>query len=232
MTKASDFSQMEKNTVDSENQLKDLAHIRFFHLQGGGKRILILGNSITLHGPKADIGWHGEWGMAASGREHDFVHLLMDSASKIAPDTAFCICQVADWERQYKEGAETYPSYQSARDFNADIIIARMIENCPKADFDAALFKKEYHAFLSFFNKSGKAKIILTTGFWHHPGDETIMDYGKEENLPCISLGDLGEQDCMKAVGLFEHHGVANHPGDLGMKTIADRIFDELKTLL
>jgi hypothetical protein len=36
----------------------------------------------------------------------------------------------------------------------------------------------------------------------------------------------------MKAIGLFEHEGVANHPGDIGMKNIAERILKELKNLL
>ena len=50
-------------------------------------------------------------------------------------------------------------------------------------------------------------------------------------NMP-VELNDLGDMPEMKALGLFEHSGVAAHPGDLGMKTIAQRIFEPLKELL
>ena len=59
-----------------------------------------------------------------------------------------------------------------------------------------------------------------------------IREYAKENNLPCVELGDLGELDEMKAIGLFTHEGVANHPGDKGMKKIAERIFEEVKKIL
>ena len=39
-----------------------------------------------------------------------------------------------------------------------------------------------------------------------------------------ISISDLGYHDENKAIGLFEHKGVASHPGDLGMRRIAERI--------
>jgi alpha-galactosidase len=34
-------------------------------------KVLFLGNSITKHGPKADIDWKGNWGMAASAEAND-----------------------------------------------------------------------------------------------------------------------------------------------------------------
>ena len=47
---------MEKNTVTAENQLKQSQFVTYINHNGKGKRIMILGNSITLHGVKEDIG--------------------------------------------------------------------------------------------------------------------------------------------------------------------------------
>jgi len=226
------YSQMEKNTVDSKNQLNNSKFVRFKNPEGKGVRIMFVGNSITLHGIAPAIGWNLECGMAASSQENDYVHIIMDKVNHLKADSAFCICQVAEWEREYKNGTQKHGLFENACDFNADIIIARFIENCPANNFESEKFKTELDALLSYLNKSGKAKIIITTGFWRHPGDSAIIEYATEKNLPLIELGDLGEMDEMKAIGLFEHSGVANHPGDLGMKHIAERIFDEIKRLI
>ena len=226
------FFAMDENTVKADGQLKDSQLIRFENASGKGKKIMFVGNSITLHGYREEIGWYGEWGMAASKKENDYVHLLMKKIKKIDPDAAFCICQVANWERLYKEGESTYHLFEDARRFGADMIVMRFIENCPKVDFDGDIFKAEAKGLLSFLDSKNSAEFIITTGFWRHPGDDAIRALAQESGYPLAELGDLGDQDEMKAIGLFEHRGVSMHPGDKGMRAIADRIFEKVLLFL
>lgn len=220
MESANKYSQLDKNTVDSANQLKGSGPVRFVNPEGKGKKVMFIGNSMTLHGISEGIGWHRECGMAASAPEKDYVHILMD---KLGRENAYCICQVSGWERQYRTGDALLQRFREAREFGADILILRAIENCPKADFEDALFRAQLTRLLEYLNpKAGK--VILTTGFWRHPGDEAIRALAREQNLPLVELGDLGEQEAMKALGLFSHKGVANHPGDAGMAAMAERI--------
>ena len=215
---------IKKNTVSAKGQLKESENITYVNPNGCGMRVMFVGNSITRHGIKEDIGWHMDCGMAASCLENDYVHVMIAKLNQIKPDAAYCICQAADWERGYMNGEEILQQYQEAHNFEADIIIMRIIENCPWEEFNGPVFKQEYHKLISYLNKTGKAKIILTTGFWHHVGDAMIREYATEKKYPLVELGDLGESDTYKAIGLFEHSGVANHPNDLGMKEIANRI--------
>ena len=227
------YSEMAKNTVSSENQLKDSDSIKFHHSDGEGKRILFVGNSITLHGIKHSIGWHNEWGMAASAEDKDYVHIVENEVLSSHPQTRFCVCQASIWERGYVSAAdEVLPKFEAARLFGADIIIIRLIENCKIAEYNGEKFKLELARLIDYLNLTKKAKVIVTTGFWKHPGDSDIIDFCKENGYPCVELGDLGQDDRMKAIGLFEHTGVANHPGDEGMKAIAERILNVLREYL
>ena len=226
------MDQMDKNTVPAKDQLKDSGSVFFTNTEGRGKRILFVGNSITLHGIRPEIGWHGNWGMAASAQEKDYVHLTMERVRKIDPDPAFCICQVADWERQFVHGEDVLQQYAYARAFEADIILLRMVENCPKKDYEFTLFLRQLDGLVRYLDSTGSAKVIATTGFWKHPADEAIRAWARQHNVPLCDLGELGEQDEMKAIGQFEHRGVANHPSDAGMQAIADAIWAELKPML
>lgn len=217
------YENLAKNTVSAKAQLEDSQFVRF----GGsldGIKILFVGNSITLHGIKEDIGWFNEWGMAATAQENDYVHKTVELLSQKVAPISYCICQAANWELGYKLGSTLLEPYKIARDFEADIIVMRLGENCPKDDFDKTVFYSEYEKLMEFFFSNKKATFVLTTGFWYHPFDEAVLKLAKDKGLPVVTLGDLGESDEMKATGKFWHSGVAHHPSDLGMLNIAQRI--------
>ena len=223
------MKQIDKNTVSAKGQLKESEFVTFHNRNGKAIRIMFVGNSMTLHGVLTSIGWNNEWGMAASAKENDYVHIIEQKVKEKYPDAAFCICQVAKWEVDFAEGESTYRLFENARDFGADIVIFRFVENCPQKPELADRFYKEYGKLLKFLTANNKdAKIIITNGFWKHIYDKQIEKFAIEHNYPFVDLGDLGELDKMKAIGLFAHEGVANHPGDLGMKNIAERILEKM----
>lgn len=226
-TTAEDTTQIKKNTVSAKNQLKDDEYISFINQSGKGKKVLFVGNSITRHGKLPGIGWNNDFGMAASSIDNDYVHILIKKINEKYPDSVFCICQASQWETDYNINDKIIFKYEIAREFKADIIIMRIIENCKCDKFNHNLFYKKYSDFIDYLNPKD-AKIILTSGFWKHTGDIDIENVAKDNNYDFIYLGDLGEDDSMKAIGLFEHSGVAAHPNDNGMLEIANRISEKI----
>lgn len=220
------MAQIDKNTVSAKGQLGNDPFIRIHYPEHTGLRVMFIGNSITLHGVLKSIGWENEWGMAASSIDKDYVHLLEQKILKKHPDASFCICQVAEWERNYFKGEQILENYAKAREFDADVLLFRMVENVPNGeDFDCQLFEEQCRKLIKYLG-GDRAKLLLSTSFWHHKADEGLRTVANDDGYPLIELGDLGENDENKAIGKFWHDGVANHPGDLGMKRIADRIFD------
>ena len=218
------MDQLAKNTVQAANQLTPNAAVTFSRPTAEGLRVMFVGNSITRHGPKPDIGWPWDFGMAASCIERDYVHLL-ERRIEARREATFCIAQVAEWERQYRTPAEALPLYAAAAAFRPDILIFRSIENAPSKDFDPAGFRESLDALLAFLAPDPGTKLCFTTSFWRHPGDAVLREAAAARHAPMAELGDLGARDDMKAIGLFAHSGVANHPGDAGMAAIADRIW-------
>ena len=92
-------------------------------------KVLFLGNSITLHGPAPEIGWTGNWGMAASAQEKDYVHLLLDRIAKAAGGKPqVMIKNVADFERRLND-YNLRDELKQELAFEADVIIIALGEN-------------------------------------------------------------------------------------------------------
>ena len=218
--------EIEKNTVPAKNQLAAGAQIAFECRGSDGIKIAFIGNSITRHGPAPALGWQGDWGMAASCREKDYVHQVLAGLSR-GTAVQGCICNASQWERGYNRGFDL-DFFAPVRDFCPDILVMRVVENCPIGDFQPKVFEGAYETLIGYL-KAEHTKVILTTSSWKHPGDRVIQGVAEKYGYPCIFLGELGEQDTMKAVGKFDHTGVAAHPGDAGMAYIAQAILKEIK---
>ena len=48
------YSELNKNTVEARKQLAENSYIRFTNPDGKGRRVIFMGNSITLHGISYD----------------------------------------------------------------------------------------------------------------------------------------------------------------------------------
>ena len=65
--------------------------------------VLILGNSVLAHQPAPDLGWYGDWGMAATAPENDFVHQyqkMMDE-SELYKSVTVTSQNIAWWENDF-----------------------------------------------------------------------------------------------------------------------------------
>ena len=224
------MADIRENTVSSKGQVGNAQSL--FGEKNSGKKLLFLGNSITRHSPAPQIGWNGDWGMAASSREKDYVHQTMKKVRTIAPDASFLVAQIALWEREFWTEAVIAQNYEDAVRYGADILIMRAVENVPEEELEKHSFEDGYVGLLEKMNK-GNAKIVLTTSFWPAGRrDEMIRGIAEKRGYALVELNDLGRDDRYTAKGLFEHAGVAAHPGDLGMETIAQRLFDAIRTEL
>lgn len=216
---------IKNNTVSAVGQTVNSSELSFLGNEKATKRILVVGNSITRHGPLKEIGWERDWGMAASAPEKDYVHRLYAKLSESGEDVFMRIRQCAFWERNFIR-EDVLSNYDEERDFRADIVIFRLGENVlpeGKPHFKSALEKFIAH----ICPKTGKT--IYTTCFWKNDVvDEAIRSVAEERGEICLD-GCLSKDETNMALGEFAHSGVAMHPSDKGMEALATLLFDALK---
>lgn len=199
----------------------------FFANENTGLRILFVGNSITKHAPKASIGWDRDCGMAASGLDKDYVHLVMDKIRAYDGNAAFAIAQVAEYERRFME-IMPEDMYQAAAGFKPDIVIMFFGANVSK-DYDEmpenermklpVTFGKAFESLRNLLSNNGKAKVFVSEGFYIRPVLEKEKRQVCEKYKDCyIPLNDIGRKE--------ETHGMFNHPNDEGMREIAERFWE------
>lgn len=190
------------------------------------KTVLVLGNSILRHSPKPEIGWYYDWGMAASVKDSDFVHLLIRDIHQIDPLVEVKYKNIADFERNF----DTYPlsSLDSLR--NPDMLIMKIAENVNDENALNDNFSFYYGRLVEYIAPYQTSIKVIVDGFWVNTYVNAIIaDYASGKEYLFVSISDLSLDSTNTAIGLFEHTGIAAHPSNKGMRMIEQRIWSEVK---
>lgn len=216
-----------KNTVKAEGQLARDHFVMIHEKPGSLHRILFIGNSITFHEYKEEIGWLRNWGMAASSPEKDYVHQVVARLEERLGPVSYAIAQVSHWECHFEDGAsilETY--YKDAAAFGADIVIVRLGENIYPDMHKKNSCIPYYEDLIRFFSGSAR-QVIVTNNFWPRADlDEAFEDVAVRNGYTFCRLNDLAADKATMALGEFDHEGICLHPSDYGMEKIAERIVE------
>jgi hypothetical protein len=191
--------------------------------KGPIKRVLILGNSIVRHGPRPEIGWYQNYGMAASSIDSDFVHILIRNIK--AKDSS---CQVfyeniADFESGYWNW--DYTKADTFASFRPDIIIMRIAENVNDELAEKYNFIDYYDKLIHHIDTGENAMVFICNGWWDNQHvNRLLQDYAEENNCHFIDQAGLNTI-ATKAIGLYPDKDIQQHPNNLGMQKIAESIW-------
>jgi len=198
-------------------------------------KILFLGNSITRHGPAPAIGWLGNWGMAASTQDNDYAHRVLKAIAQAAGrEPQAIIANIASFERQYTT-YDADSALEKELAFKPDLVIVAMGENVPALTTEPArtAFQASTNRLLRRLRENSNPVLVVRSCFWPDPAKDAILKQACEEvGGVFVEAGASAKDESYfaRSERQFSHAGVAAHPGDRGMKAIADAILEALRT--
>lgn len=188
------------------------------------QRVLILGNSIVKHKPAPAIGWKGNWGMAASVKDSDFVHILIRKIRKEKNNCKVRFMNIAVFERTYT--TFEISTLKSLKDYKPDLIVIKISENVTDSSAIKDNFLGAYKKLIGYLDQDKNAVKVIVEGFWDkQQANKIAKQVAEEGKFDFVQLSDLSKDKTNMAFGKFENQGVAMHPSDQGMRLIANRIW-------
>ncbi|MBU1371287.1 MAG: SGNH/GDSL hydrolase family protein [Bacteroidetes bacterium] len=190
-------------------------------------RVLILGNSITFHKADESLGWKNNWGMAASVQDSDYVHILTRKFKIENPEVNLKYINFSQFENEYEK--YSLNNIDSLKQFKPNLLILRIGENVNVNKIEINDFSAHYKDLIKYFqNNNPSLKVICVSNFWRSPEVEDIIKKSaNSEGASYVSLSHLDKEE-FTAWGLFNNPAVGSHPGNKGMKAIADLIWQEI----
>ncbi len=190
------------------------------------KIVVVLGTSIVNTPPVPEIGWYGDWGMAASVRDSDFIHLLIRDIHQIDPSVVVKFKNIADFER----GFNSYPLSNLDSLRNPDMLILKISENVNGKKVLKDNFISYYDKLVKYIAPNSQSIKVIVDGFLDNGNvDRLIKEYALKNNYPFVTTTSLSKDTTNTAKGKFTRADIAAHPSDKGMRMIEQRIWDYVK---
>jgi lysophospholipase L1-like esterase len=192
------------------------------------KKMLVLGNSITKHGPAKDLGWTGNWGMAASSEDKDYVHLLYARlCASQAQKPELIICALGGGTIIGKLAANLPAITAHA----ADLVIIQLGENDHTVTKEG--FEEPYEKLIEAAKKANPAARIFCCGTWQGGAarDKMIKNACLRQGAVFVDISAVYANPAASAGSehRFKHAGVNWHPGDKGMQGYADALWQAMQ---
>lgn len=227
--------------AESENTTADFSELQAQNInlqKDDTYKYVAIGNSVTIH-DKNEL-WPGNWGMAATAPEKDYVHVLsrlieQDTAQQV--ETTVLSCK--EWELS-AERENMLSEFESIPE-DADLITIQTGEN---VTLNMEEIEKDYRILFNFIRLKAPDAQILVLGeiLWPNPEiEQAKQNFCAECNMKFINMDEfLNGYDMYKSylgenivgedgsIYTITNDAVAAHPNDAGMQKIAEIIYENI----
>ena len=199
------------------------------------KKAVIIGNSLTC-----GFGY----GMAASDSNHDYFHYVEEFLKGKNPDVTVLRKGGSNWEGMTTSESrkQAVEGFLSELDGSEDLVIIQLSDNV-NTEEKKATYPEDVYTMLSMFRSHCPKARIVWLAAWYGWGENytAIESACTKLGLDLVDIRDLSTlAENQSAIGntytkpdgskdTITNGGVASHPGDLGMKRIAERVIKLLE---
>lgn len=193
-------------------------------------KILFLGNSLTYTGVPEEEPDKERRGLTSTSKEKDYAHQLMKMINeKKKVDIDYSVLNISTFERTFSDTAFDYSQLEKCVAKNPDYLIVQIGENISNDDMTnySTELEKQYAQLLLNFPESIK---IICIPFWPDKNKQNVITkIAVDNNVYLVDLSHLGNgtdsENYASSYKKYKQPGVGEHPGDYGMKNIADNLF-------
>lgn len=203
--------------------------VRVGHMDAS--KILFLGNSLTYHPSKPEIGWTGDWGMAASSADKDYAHLVASAVAAANDGTPPAMQAVNIYSfGMFEQNYATYNAPLELRtllDWKPTVLVVELGDNSSASltsDEAKSAFATGFEAVLAAFKAESRPEIFVLSTFWPTPTTDVLL------RQACANVGGVFV-DISSLYGTAANRGGwGGHPSDAGMAAIADTVWGAMTT--